>query len=120
MSIAVFGYSENPLKDRATFRVSKSTAHKWVVLGTHVPIDLKTIQAVDPTKKRIIRHTQEYRAFVPANLPPAEVGGIVVKGIKSPETQTRVIGGVPVAFKYQIPVQPSHEEVLKQYGFRVY
>jgi hypothetical protein len=92
MSIAVFGYSENPLKDRATFRVSKSTAHKWVVLGTHVPIDLKTIQAVDPTKKREIRHTQEYRAYIPETLPPLEPNGHIVKGIKRTKFYPRILG----------------------------
>jgi hypothetical protein len=76
MSIAVFGYSENPLKDRATFRVSKSTAHKWVTIGTHIIIDLKTIQAIDPSKKRQIRHSVEYKRYIPEKLEPAELPGI--------------------------------------------
>jgi hypothetical protein len=98
MSIAVFGYSENPLKDRATFRVSKSTAHKWVVLGTHVPIDLKTIQAVDPTKKRIIRHTPEYKNYTPTTefeyFGAGELPGVKTQGLKKSEYRPLVLSGV--------------------------
>lgn len=86
MSIAVFGFSENPAKDRATFRVSKSTAHKWVVLGTHVPINLKSIQAVDPAKKRVIRHTREYKTYTPTTefeyFGAGELPGIKTQGLK--------------------------------------
>jgi hypothetical protein len=76
MSIKVFGFRENPLKDRSTFHVSKSTRDKWLTLGTHIEIDRHTIQAVDPSKKRAIRHTVAYKSFVPEKLPPVELPGV--------------------------------------------
>jgi hypothetical protein len=100
MSIAVFGYSENPLKDRATFRVSKSTAHKWVVLGTHIPINLKTIQAIDPAKKRIIRHSPEYKNHAKSKVVSfeyfgaGEIPGIKTSGLKLSQHRPVVMGGV--------------------------
>jgi hypothetical protein len=90
MSIGVFGFSENPLKDRASFRVTKSTAHKWIVLGTHVPIDLKNIQAIDPSKKREIRHSVAYTSYIPAGLPPPEL-----PGIKFIDPAARLLAGTP-------------------------
>jgi hypothetical protein len=73
MSIKVFGFRENPLKDRSTFHVSKSTRDKWLTLGTHVEIDRHTIQAIDPSKKRAIRHTVAYKSYIPVELPPDNI-----------------------------------------------
>jgi hypothetical protein len=99
MSIAVFGFSENPAKDRATFRVSKSTAHKWVVLGTHVPINLKSIQAVDPAKKRIIRHKSEYKTYsAPVTdceyFGAGELPGIKTQGLKPSQYRPLILSDV--------------------------
>jgi hypothetical protein len=77
MSIPTWGHRENPAKNRSTFHVSKSTAVKWVTLGTHEPVDHENmkagIQAVDPTKKRAIRHTVAYTAYIPAEIPPDNI-----------------------------------------------
>jgi hypothetical protein len=96
MSIPTWGHRENPAKNRSTFHVSKSTAVKWVTLGTHEPIDPENmkagIQAIDPTKKRAIRHSFAYTSYIPDKLPPLEPNGHTVQGIKRTKFYPRILG----------------------------
>jgi hypothetical protein len=85
MRFRLFGHLDNPQKDRPVQSVSKSTAVKWINLGTHFQIDKQTIQAIDPAKVGKRTDTEKGIAYVPDSLPPEELLKI---RFREPKTET--------------------------------